>query len=299
MTCSVFTFAESREPAARLARWLGVPLHDVSSRRFPDGESLVRVPDATPVAIMYRSLDNPDPKLFELLLAASALRDMGAERVILVAPYLAYMRQDIAFARGEAVSQKVIGQLIASHFDALLTIDPHLHRIHSLGEAVPRIPALAVTAAPALAEAISAEDRPILVGPDEESRQWLTALAEPHGLDILVGCKQRHGDRDVTIAIKDIGQVAGRRVVIVDDVVSSGATLVECAQLIHRAGARSIEAAVTHCLASEKDLEHLRNAGISRLIATDTIPGPHGTVHLAALIGRSLRETALLGESYS
>jgi ribose-phosphate pyrophosphokinase len=295
MTAAVFAFAESSGPAARLAEWLGVALHEVTSRRFPDGESLVRVPAGAPVAILYRSLDDPNAKLFELLLAASALRDLGAQRVILVAPYLAYMRQDMAFSPGEAVSQKVIGELIADRFDGLVTVDPHLHRVAALADAVPRIPAFALSAAPALADAISAVDRPVLIGPDAESRQWVNAIAGPHGLDVLIGRKQRHGDRDVTLAFEHGVQLAGRRAVIVDDVVSSGSTLIECARLAAAAGASRVEAAVTHCLANSSDLKRLRSGGISRLIATDTVPGPNSVVHTAELIGQSLRNTGLLG----
>jgi ribose-phosphate pyrophosphokinase len=294
MNAAIFAFADSRKPAGRLADVLGIPLHDVNSRRFPDGESLVRVPTSVPVAIVYRSLDNPNPKLFELLLAASALRDLGARRVILVAPYLAYMRQDMAFSPGEAVSQKVIGRLLADHFDGLVTVDPHLHRISRLEQVVPRIRTFALSGAPALADAISAEDSPILIGPDAEARQWVDAIAEPHVLDVLIGSKQRHGDRDVALAINDISRVAGRRVVIVDDVISTGHTLVECARLASMAGASQIEAAVTHCLAAPADIERLRAAGIARLIATDTIPGPQATVSVAGLIGEALRKSAVL-----
>jgi ribose-phosphate pyrophosphokinase len=293
MTCAVFAFTDSVGPAGRLAQLLGVPLHPIALHRFPDGESLVRVPAASSTSVLYRSLDGPNPKIFELLLAASALRDGGAKRVILVAPYLAYMRQDMAFNPGEAVSQKVIGELITAHFDGLITIDPHLHRITTLSEAVKNIPAIALTAASVLAEAIDNAGNPVLIGPDSESRQWVEAIAQAARLDVLVGEKQRHGDRDVQLTIPSIDIVAGRRVVLVDDVISSGATLVETARLAVAAGAFKIEAAVTHCLSTAQDLARLRDAGISRLIATDTIAGPHADVPVAALIARACRELGL------
>jgi ribose-phosphate pyrophosphokinase len=295
MTIGVFAFADSREPAGRLARELGAPTHEILVRRFPDGESLVQTPASATTAILYRSLDNPNGKLFELLLAASALRDLGAQRVVLVAPYLAYMRQDRAFEPGEAVSQKVIGRLIADHFDAVLAVDPHLHRTATLSTVVPRIPAYSLSAAAALADAIGVERRPILVGPDAESRQWVTAIAERHGLETLVGTKERRGDRDVTLKIEGIAAVTRRRAVIVDDTVSSGATLIACARLVADAAASSIEAAVTHCLAGPDDLRALSLAGISHLHATDTVAGPHSTIPLAGMIARSLRETGVLG----
>jgi len=166
----ILAFADSMAAADRLGASLDLPVRDVAVHRFPDKEALVRIPASAQSVILYRSLDDPDRKLIELLLAASAARDSGAERVILVAPYLAYMRQDKAFHPGEAVSQKVIGGLLASHFDALLTVDPHLHRVATLSEAIPGISAISLSAAPLLTALIDAGDNPIIIGPDSEWR---------------------------------------------------------------------------------------------------------------------------------
>lgn len=118
MTAALFTFAEGARQAAGLARECGIPVNQIDVHRFPDGESLVRVHGTASTALLFRSLDDPNPKLVEVLLAASALRDGGAKRVILIAPYLAYMRQDVPFHEGEAVSQRVIGKLLAAWFMA-------------------------------------------------------------------------------------------------------------------------------------------------------------------------------------
>ena len=290
MTSAVFGFPESIEPARALAAWLGLPCHEVELRRFPDGESLVRVPASASTAILYRSLDHPNDKLVELLLAGSALRDGGCTALHLVAPYLGYMRQDMAFRSGEAVSQRVIGRLLARHFDGLLTLDPHLHRIASLSEAVPAIPAIALSAAPVLSAALDADAAPVLIGPDSESRPWVQAIAAPAGLPVLVGAKQRHGDRAVEIAIAGIEAVRGRPAVLVDDVISSGMTMIAAAQLLHEAGALSVEALATHCLACDEDLARIAQAGIARVRATCTVPGPVATLPVAALIGNALRK---------
>lgn len=289
---SLHAFAEISGSARRLAALLGVPCEEVSVHRFPDGESLVRV--ATPLeaggtAILYRSLDHPNAKLVELLLAAAALRDNGAARVVLVAPYLGYMRQDIAFHPGEAVSQRVIGGLLARHFDAVLTVDPHLHRIATLEEAIPGIAAISLTAAPVLAEAIDAADKPVLVGPDSESRQWVEAIAAPLGLDVLVGEKERSGDRAVAMRIDGIKAVRGRRAILVDDVISSGTTLLVAAGLLREAGATCIEALATHCLADAETLATLRKGGIEQVQATDCVPGPVSTLPVAPLLVEALR----------
>jgi ribose-phosphate pyrophosphokinase len=296
MAAMLFGFHESADAAGRLASELAVRFAEVSVHRFPDGESLVRVDRPPATAILYRSLDNPNTKLIELLLATSALRENGADRVLLVAPYLCYMRQDTAFLPGQAVSQRVIGKLLADHFDAVLTVDPHLHRIHALSEVVPGIEAISITAAPALSAALSGDGTAVLVGPDRESRQWVEAIADPLECDVLVGEKQRKGDREVAIVFEGIGAVAGRPVVLVDDVIASGATLAVAARLLVGAGAASIEAVATHCLAGDRDLAELKKAGIARIRATDSIPGPVADILLSKLLADEIRARDWLKE---
>lgn len=286
---TLFAFPECSCAAKRLAGELGIGFSEIALRHFPDGESLVRTEPATGVALLYRSLDNPNAKLVELLLAASALRENGARRVMLIAPYLGYMRQDMAFRPGEAVSQQVIGGLLADRFDGVLTVDPHLHRISSLGEVMPGTEAISLSAAPALSEALAGADRPLLVGPDGESRQWVEAIAAPLGLDVLVGEKFRSGDREVAIRIPGIEQAQDRLAVLVDDVVSSGETLIAAAQLLRDAGAARIEALATHCLAHKADLARMQEAGIALLRFTDSVGRAGGTISLAPLIAAEIR----------
>lgn len=293
MSAVILAFVDSMAAAGRLGASLDLPVHEVAVHHFPDNEALVRIPASAQTVILYRSLDNPDHKLIELLLAASAARDGGAERVILVAPYLAYMRQDKAFHPGEAVSQKVIGGLLASYFDGLVTVDPHLHRVANLSEAIPGIPALSLSAAPLLAALIDPKDNPIIIGPDNESRQWTEAIARPLGLETLIATKQRLGDRQVSLTIAEVERAKGRRAIIVDDMISSGRTLAETAKLLRQAGATSVEAIVTHCLADPDDLAFMAAQRIDRIVSSDSIDGPTSKAALAPLITRALRDNGL------
>ncbi|AMK17399.1 MULTISPECIES: ribose-phosphate diphosphokinase [Sphingobium] len=293
MSAVILAFVDSMAAAGRLGASLDLPVHEVTVHRFPDNESLIRIPASAQTVILYRSLDNPDHKLIELVLAASAARDGGAERVILVAPYLAYMRQDKAFHPGEAVSQKVIGGLLASYFDGLVTVDPHLHRVANLSEAIPGIPALSLSAAPLLAALIDPKDNPIIIGPDSESRQWTEAIARPLGLETLIATKQRLGDRQVSLTIAEVERAKGRRAIIVDDMISSGRTLAETAKLLRQAGATSVEAIATHCLADPDDLAFMAAQGIDRIVSSDSIDGPTSKAALAPLITRALRDNGL------
>lgn len=288
-------FAEAAGPARELAVLLGVERSEVEVRRFPDGESLVRVGETGPVALLYRSLDDPNAKLVEVLLAATALRDRGARQVILIAPYLAYMRQDMAFRPGEAVSQRVIGRLLAGAFDGVLTIDPHLHRVHTLGEVVPDIPAIAITAAPVLAAAIDHQAAPILAGPDAEARQWVSAVATRAGLPFILGTKQRRGDRDVAVTFKETGGIAGRRVLLIDDLISSGRTLIDAAAVLYASGVARVDALAVHSLASAADIAAMHAAGIASIRATESVAGPLGQLPIAPALAQAIIEQGWTG----
>lgn len=289
-------FMPGHEPAAtRLAAELAIPVQPVTVHRFPDGESLVRVGPVSDTALLYCPLDHPDDRLVQVLLAASALRDRGAERVVLIAPYLGYMRQDIAFSPGEAVSQRVIGGLIAQGFDGLVTVDPHLHRTACLGDVVPGIAALNVSAAPTISAAIAAGMTPdtILVGPDAESRPWVEAVAAQLGLETVIAEKRRLGDRQVEIVLPDPAWLAARPVLLVDDLISSGGTLIECARVLAACGARLRGAFATHCLASADDLAALARSGVGPLAATDSVPGPAATIPIAPALAAAIRTAGM------
>lgn len=295
MSAVLHYFPDGEGPGRALADALGIAARPIALRHFPEGESLVRVMEPGRQALVFRTLDDPNVKLVELFLAASALRDGGAAEVILVAPYLGYMRQDKAFAPGEAVSQKVVGALLADAFDALVTVDPHLHRTPRLDLVVPGCRAVNVSGAGVLAGALASLVTPdmLLVGPDAESRPWAAAIAGPLGLEMLVGEKVRHGDREVTLEIEGAARAAGRPVVLVDDMISSGGTLIACADVLRRAGAGPVMAAVTHCLSGPADLARLAAAGIAPLLATDSVAGPGARISLAPALAAALTQEGL------
>lgn len=282
-----------REPAQALAMLLDLPIMDVSVRTFPDGESLVRAEASAKSAILYGSLDHPNTKLVNLALAASALRDQGAERLILVAPYLCYMRQDTAFNAGEAVSQRVIGHWLGGIFDRIVTVDPHLHRTPDIAEVFPGSEAQALSATPVLANLIhrdAGDGDVVLVGPDSESRQWVEKLAAPLSAPVLIGSKTRDGDRKIRMEIPGGEIVSGRVAYLVDDVVSSGTTLARGAEILMEAGARQVEAVVVHALCSAADLAAMQSAGIGRLRSTDSVPHPTNAISLSPLLADALRD---------
>ena len=286
----ILGFADYADQGARLAEALDRPFVTIDTHRFPDGESRVTLPPELPERVaLCRSLDQPNDKLVELLLAARTARELGAHHLTLVAPYLCYMRQDIAFHPGEAVSQRIIGGLLAELFDGVYTVDPHLHRIDRLDEAIPTGEAVALSAAPAMAAFLADQTRePLLLGPDGESEQWVRAIAEPAGLDYAVATKERLGDREVRVRLPE-ADFSGREVVLVDDMASTGRTLMAVVRRLYDAGAERVHCLVTHALFGEDVTTGLREAGVDRIWSTDSIAHPSNAVPLAETLAKALR----------
>lgn len=285
-------FDDEQVVAEAAARAAGLALGVMERHRFPDGEVRVTLPPVLPArVVLWRGLHHPNEKLVELLLAARTARELGALDLTLVTPYLAYMRQDIAFRPGEAVSQRIVGRFLADLFDAVVTVDPHLHRVATLQEAIPVEDAWVISAAPLLADHIARqiEGDVMLIGPDEESLQWVSQAAGRHGWDFGVCRKTRHGDRQVDIALPAL-PVSGRRVVLMDDVASSGHTLAVAAQLVAQAGAASVDVAVTHALFAEGAVDLVRRSGVNRVWSTDCIPHATNAVTIVPTVVMLLRE---------
>ncbi len=283
-------FDDERGLARRVAKAAGVPTAAISRHRFPDDEIKLTLPPRLPrrVAIL-RSLHRPNEKLLELLLAAQAARELGARDLTLVAPYLAYMRQDQAFAAGEAVSQRHVGGFLASLFDRLITVDPHLHRVATLDEVVPGAEVVALSAAPLIGRYLRAHGiRALLLGPDHEATQWVEAVARASGDEWAVCRKERRGDRAVRIQVPPVS-FPGRRVVIVDDVASTGHTLAETAHAAQAAGATRVDVVVTHALFAGDAIATLRAAGVQAAWSTDSVAHETNAISLAPLLARALR----------
>jgi len=282
-------FEDEAESARRIAAAAGIACLAVSNHQFPDGEFKLRLPDHLPQrVVILRGLDRPNEKLIELLLAARGARSLGAQHLTLVAPYLAYMRQDMAFAPGEVISQRIVGQYLASLFDALVTVDPHLHRVATLEQAVPVSQAITLSGAPLLADLI-ARLRPgaLLVGPDEESAQWIAQAAARHGFDQAVCRKVRRGDKQVDIELPR-QDFSGRAIVLMDDVASSGHTLAMASRLLLAAGAASVDVAVTHALFAHDALDVIQRSGIQQVWSTDCIQHSSNAISMAPAIAHAL-----------
>jgi ribose-phosphate pyrophosphokinase len=290
VTDLLLAFDDECHLAEPLAAALGVSLRWIERHRFPDGESRLRLPATLPPRVaLLRGLHRPNEKLAELLIIAPAARELGAEQLTLVCPYLAYMRQDMAFRPGEAVSQRHIGQALAGWFDNVITVDPHLHRVATMDEVLPGRRGVALSAAALLgAWASRHASWPILLGPDEEAAPWVRSAAQAQGLEHGTCIKQRSGDREVRVALPDL-DFHGREVVLIDDVASTGRTLAVTAGALLQRGAAAVDVAVTHALFVDDAIAQLAAAGVRHVWSSDSVPHASNVVSLVPLLAAALR----------
>lgn len=274
---TLYPLPGNEERAQAIARALAdradVQVAECAVHRFPDGESLVRVqhPGVGRQAALVCTLNDPDPKTIPLLMAASTLRDLGAVQVGLVAPYLAYMRQDKQFLDGQAVSARVYARLLSGYFDWLITVDPHLHRIHDLSE-VYTLRCAVLHAAPRIAAWIKDHvDNPLIIGPDSESAQWAADVAARADAPVVVVEKTRMGDKDVRSTVPDLHLHPGRTPVLLDDIVSSGRTLVAVLDHLRQRHTLPPVCIAVHGLFAGDALYAVRAAGAAKLAITDTV----------------------------
>lgn len=280
--------------AAGLARALRCDWSELALHRFPDGETLARIdaPVQGRCVVLAGSLNQPDEKTLPLLFAADAARELGAAQVGLVAPYLAYMRQDRRFNAGEAVTSRSYARLLSASLDFLVTVDPHLHRWHGLGEIYP-IRTQAVAAAPLVARWLRSHvPDPLVVGPDAESSQWVAEVARLAGAPWTVLAKTRLGDRDVRVRLADKGPWPHCTPVLVDDIISTGQTLLAAAAALRKAGMPAPLCIGVHALFDADALWRLLGAGVTRVVTCDTIAHASNAIRMAPLLARAVRVVA-------
>jgi ribose-phosphate pyrophosphokinase len=277
--------------AGRLARAIDAETAGVDIRRFPDGETYLRyetLPEKRPV-ILLCSLDRPDEKLLPLLFAAATARDLGAASVGLVCPYLAYMRQDRRFRTGEALTSEHFARVLSREIDWLVTVDPHLHRHASLSE-VYTVPALAVHAAPLIADWVRANvERPLFIGPDAESEQWVAAVALASRAPHVVLQKIRRSDRDVEVTVPYLERWRDATPVLVDDIVSTARTMIETIRHLVRVGMPPPVCVAVHGVFAEGAYQELLKAGASRVATSNTILHESNAIDVTGLLAEAIR----------
>ncbi len=287
--------SNSRNLAKKIARKLKLHYSELVTKKFPDGDSYVRFEThlRNRIVIIVNSMHpEPNDALIELIFAGYTAKELGASKVIFVIPYLAYMRQDKRFHGGEAVSNKIVAKLLEC-CDEIITVDPHLHRINYLHEIFPRhVKAVALTAVRPIAEYIKklGNLKNIeFIGPDIESSQWADKIAKELGKKAVILHKKRYSAESVRIKVKmrTDNDVKGKTVVLIDDIISTGHTMIEPIKQLKKMKAKKIYTIAVHGIFAENALKKLRKLG-AIVVSSNTIENKAAKIDVFKLIAQAL-----------
>jgi ribose-phosphate pyrophosphokinase len=199
------------------------------------------------------------------------------------------MRQDVRFREGEAVTSRSFAKLVSTGFDWLVTMDPHLHRLASL-DAIYRIRTAAVTSTAAVAAWVRDQvARPHIVGPDQESAQWVSEVAALAGCHFSVLSKHRSGDRSVELTLPDMAELRDRTPVLVDDIISSGQTMATTVRMLRAAGFAAPVCVGVHAVFAGDALAALQAAGAGRVVSCNTLQHPTNAIDVSEALAESVR----------
>lgn len=282
----VFYLPSDEHLARKVAEKLKLDLGQAIFRRFPDKEAFVQI--GTEVknknVILFGGLNDPDEKFIPIVFFAETARRLGAKSIGLVAPYLGYLRQDKEFHPGEAVNSRIFASMLSSYIDWLVTIDPHLHRHHALSE-VYTVKAEVLHAERLIAAWIKNNiDQPVLIGPDEESKQWVSKVAQLASAPYIVLEKIRHGDREVEISVPKVKEYKNHTPVLVDDIISTARTMIETVRHLDRAGMNPTICIGVHAIFVNGSYQELLQEKVAQVITCNTIQHESNMIDVSELI---------------
>ena len=289
MSLLIATFPETKHIAHDVARSLKAKCTEIFVEDFPDSEfhlALKKDPKNKTVVIMGSLCNDPDNKLIESILAGGIAKDYGAKRVILMATYFPYLRQDRHFFKYDSFSSKHIMRLMIN-FDHIITIDPHLHRIKKMSGFSYK--AQCISANKLIADYIKKrfKNNFTIVGPDEESAQWSRPIAKMLGQDVIVLKKTRFSSTRISVR-QDEAHNYKKNVIIIDDIISTGRTLVGALKLAKKQGAQHLVCIGIHgLLVKGADSLITKHA---ELITSNTIPNRYADITVAPIIVEALRK---------
>lgn len=291
MSTLFFDLSDNLNLSAPVCEKIGATMGKLSMHYFPDGEVNIQLlsdcKDKT--VVVLADLSHPNSKILPLLFVLRMIKEQSPKKVVLIAPYLPYMRQDAVFKEGESILARHFAEILSENLDALITVDPHLHRFFSLDQVYPIRTYLAHTTSP-IAQWIKTHiNEPVIVGPDSESRQWVEAIAGEIKVPFLVANKVRRGDKDVEITVKGLEEFKDKTVVIVDDIVSTGHTILEITKHLEDSGINNIICIATHAIFNENAYGKLAHSHLSQIVSCNTIPHVSNAVDVSDSIAESFK----------
>lgn len=257
-----------------------------TERQFPDGETYIRILSEVKdrEAIVVCTLHEPNAKILPLLFICKLLKDLKVRSVCLVVPYLAYMRQDKQFNSGEAITSQYFAKLLSSFADRLITIDPHLHRRASMNE-IYSIPCTVLHSAKLISSWIKNNiQKPLLIGPDSESEQWVSEVAKDAGAPYIVLEKLRRGDNEVEVSIPQTEKYKDHTPVLVDDIISTARTMIETLEHLKHAKMKPAICIGVHAVFANLAYDELIKAGAKEVVTCNTIPHNSNKIDVSKIL---------------
>ena len=277
--------------AKKISKKLKKPYSALEVTHFPDSEIKLRYKvdvKGKEVALVQSFYGNVNECVIEILFAAETARDLGAKKIILVAPYFPYLRQDKRFNPGECISLRTIAQNVDEDFDEVIIVDPHLHRERTLKH-IFRIKSHKLTANPLIEDYIKKKIKnPVIIGPDWESYKWAKKVAEKIGCEHAIMEKKRYSARRVEVKLNKQVDIKNKNLIFIDDMISTGNTLIRAIAALRKLGVRKVTCFAVHGILVENALEKLRKAGAT-VITTNTIPNKVAKIDVSDIIVDSLR----------
>lgn len=279
----------SEDLARKIAKNLKATFVSSEVRVFPDGESKITISKRPKGRIVVVNSTYPpvDTNLIQTLALISKAKQFS-ENITAVIPYMGYARQDREFLPGEVVTLSVIAKLLKSTgASRVIVIDIH----SKLGLKHFRIPTKNISAVPELAKYFKKLElkNPLVVSPDLGGLARAKEFARMYGTDFIALKKQR--DRKtgkVKIMSSNLKEVSNRDLVLVDDMISTGGSIIKAAEFLKKQKCRRIFVACTHALLIDNAEKKIRKAGISRIISANTIPGNTSVVDVSKIIAKAI-----------
>lgn len=281
----IFSGNANLKLAGDICNYLGTSLGDATVSSFPDGETLVKINEnirGRDIFIIQPTCPPTNQNLMELLIMVDAARRASAARITAVIPFFGYARQDRKDQPRVPITAKLVANLlVASGVSRVLTMDLHAQQLQGFFD----IPVDHLYALPVFIEKIRAmaiQDL-VVVSPDVGGVKMASAYSQALGAGLAIVVKRRTSATDVE-ALHIIGEVEGKRVLLVDDLTETAGTLTGAAKMLKQHGAREVFAAVSHAVLTKLALERLKDSEITKLITTDSVPALPGTENLVEVL---------------
>jgi ribose-phosphate pyrophosphokinase len=286
---SVVAGPGSFDLAKNIAKRLGARLSVASLRIFSDGESNIKLGKVGKNCVIVQSTHPPtDTHLIQLLMMAKKCTDDGAQHLCAVIPYLGYARQDRAFLEGEVVSIDLVAKLFEiTGLEHIITVDIHSQLAMSYFASIQN-----VSSVPLLADYASKMKLrdPIAVSPDAGGTNRAKEFARQLDIDVIVLKKSRHRvTGEVTVDEKLYTDISKRDAIVIDDIISSGGSIIKAAEVLHKKGVGKIYAMCSHALLIRDAAQKIKSAGVQDIISTNSVPGEYSKVEISPEIASALR----------